>query len=139
MASVSQVQAYLAYWFQLGKPVVFNNGKSECLPVPIFQGNQFSQNFEQCWQQVMQAPAKCHLQGTDQTVEDLLATEWEVVACARCEMPVPMQVRMVNSSVCPCSDLPSWPNDELPQPRMGVDSQDRLKSMRDRLSNSQSI
>ncbi|MEM9003418.1 MAG: hypothetical protein AAGE59_07830 [Cyanobacteria bacterium P01_F01_bin.86] len=133
MASVSQVQAYLAYWFQLGKPIIFHKSQTQCLPSPIFQGNQFSEAFQECWQQVAQDTSDCHLQGTDQTIADLLAGEWDITECARCEMPVPMPVRLVDSSACPCNDMPTWPNDEIPQPRMGVDNGHHLQGIRDRL------
>ena len=134
MASVSQVRTYLAYWFQLGKPVVFNRSQTQCLPHPIFQGNRLSPAFEQCWQTITQNTADCYLQGTDQTVADLLAAEWEITECARCSMPIPMPVSIVNASACPCNDLPNWPNDEIPQPRMGVSDESCLQDIRKRLS-----
>ena len=134
MASVSQVRTYLAYWFQLGKPVVFNRSQTQCLPYPIFQGTCLSPAFEQCWQKITRNTADCYLQGTDQTIADLLATEWEITECARCSMPVPMPVCIINSSACPCNDLPNWPNDEIPQPRMGVSNESRLEDIRKRLS-----
>ena len=133
MASVSQVKSYLAYWFQLGKPIVFQKSQAQCLPSPVFQGSQFSPAFEQCWQQVIQDVTDCHLQGTDQTIADLLAGEWDITACARCDMPVPMPVRIVETSACPCADLPTWPNDEVPQPRMGVSNTTHLQNIYQRL------
>lgn len=133
MASVSQVQSYLAYWFQLGKPIVFHQSQAQCLPSPVFQGSQFSSAFEQCWQQVAQDTANCYLLGTDQTIAELLAGDWDITACARCDMPVPMPVRMMNTSACPCADLPTWPNDEMPQPRMGVSNTNYLQNIHQRL------
>ena len=133
MASVSQVQAYLAYWFQLGKPVVFHKSQAQCLPSPVFQGSQFSPAFDQCWQRISQHPADCHLQGTDQTIAELLAGEWDITECARCEMPIPMSVQIVETSTCPCNDLPTWPNDEVPKPRMGVNDNNHLQGIRKRL------
>ncbi|MEL6380928.1 MAG: hypothetical protein AAFQ89_00345 [Cyanobacteria bacterium J06626_18] len=133
MASVSQVKSYLAYWFQLGKPVIFHKSQTQCLPSPLFQGNQFSPAFEQCWQQVAQNTADCYLLGTEQTIAELLDGEWDITACARCNMPVPMPVRIVDTSACPCADLPTWPNDEMPQPRMGVSNTSHLQNIHQRL------
>ena len=134
MASVSEVKAYLAYWFQLGKPVASQNDQTACLPGQIFQGNQYSDDFEQCWQQISQDTSDCHLQGTDQTIGDLLTGNWEITACARCTMPIPMPVGAVSTCVCPCYDLPTWPNNEVPLPRVGVSNSRHLGSIRDRLS-----
>jgi hypothetical protein len=133
MASVQKVQAYLAYWFQLGKPVVFATSEAQCLPEPIFQNNHFSLAFEQCWQKIMQSPDDCYLKGTDESIATLLTDEWEIVGCARCPMPQPMPVRGIKLSPCPCSDMPSWPNDEIPQPRSGVCTSTHLDSIRERL------
>lgn len=134
MASVSQVRSYLAHWFQLGKPVVFQKGQTQCLPSPIFQGKDFSTAFEACWQKIVQNPADCYLQGTEQTLADLLAENWEITECARCTMPIPMPVDAVAASACPCNDLPLWPNNEIPQPRLGVCATSYLEAIRDRLS-----
>jgi hypothetical protein len=136
MASVLKVQSYLAYWFQLGKPVVLVASETQCLPQPIFQGNQFSAAFEQCWQKIMQSPENCYLSGTDESIATLLTDEWEIVGCARCPMPQPMPVRGIKLSPCPCSDLPSWPNDEIPQPRLGINTSTHLDSIRQRLQES---
>lgn len=137
MASVSQVRAYLAYWFQLGKPIIFHKSQTQCLPTPIFQGNRFSPAFEQCWQRVTADASDSHLLGTDQTIAQLLETDWEIADCARCSMPVPLPVNGIAISNCPCADLPLWPNNEIPQPRLPVESNDRLGTIRDRLSASE--
>ncbi|MBE7381885.1 MAG: hypothetical protein F6J95_010795 [Leptolyngbya sp. SIO1E4] len=134
MASVSQVRAYLAYWFQLGKPIVFQKEQNECLPCPIFQGDRFSQAFETCWQRIVQNASDCYLQGTDQTAADLLTENWEITGCARCTMPVPMPVNVVAPTACPCHDLPLWPNNEVPQPRMRINGNNHLEGICDRLS-----
>lgn len=133
MASVQKVQSYLAYWFQLGKPVVFEKMQTTCLPHPIFQGGHFSSSFEQCWQTVMQSPANCHLRGTDESIADLLSDAWEIESCARCPMPLPTLVRGIKQSPCPCVDLPSWPSNEVPEPRLGVSTPQHLDTIRQRL------
>lgn len=137
MASSEHVRQYLAYWFQLGKRAVINNGEERLLPTPIFQGNRYSDEFEQCWQYLISdSSGDCHLEGTRQTIAELLSPRWDVVACARCDMPVPMFVLGTApefSAACPCNDLPSWPDTELPAPRSAVDNQVELDRIRDRL------
>lgn len=133
MASVSEIRTYLSYWFQLGKPVVFEKAQAQCLPQPIFRGSDFSDAFEQCWQQIVQNPTDCHLLGTEQTIAQLLAENWEIMDCARCTMPVPMPVKALSPGLCPCADLPTWPNDDVPQPRLPATNSVQLGSIRDRL------
>ena len=133
MASVQKVQSYLAYWFQLGKPVVFPHSQTQCLPSPIFQGSQLSGAFQHCWQTILQNSADSFLRGTDESIADLLSDEWDIVDCARCVMPLPMLVHGIKSSPCPCGDLDSWPNSEVPQPRAGVCSSQQLDDIRQRL------
>jgi hypothetical protein len=139
MASTDQVRQYLAYWMQLGKPVVIGNskstsGNSKILPQPVIQGDRFSPAFEDCWRQIMAANLNnSYLEGTEQSLGELLTPDWELSACARCTMPVPVKTLGVASLTCPCNDLSSWPNTELPLPRSPVSSQSRLDQIRDRL------
>ncbi|MGD1944423.1 MAG: hypothetical protein ACFB0G_24260 [Leptolyngbyaceae cyanobacterium] len=133
MASAQKVQSYLAYWFQLGKPVVFQRSQTQCLPSPIFQGSQLSGSFQNCWQRIMQNAADCCLSGTDESIAELLSDAWEITDCSRCVMPLPLLVHGIKSSPCPCADLSSWPNSEVPQPRTGVSSNQQLDDIRQRL------
>ena len=134
MASEQFVRQYLAYWFQLGKPVLINGGKSRVLPRPILQGDRYSPEFEACWQQVCSPESgDCNLEGTEQTIAELLSPAWDVDPCSRCAMPVPVKVQGVAALECPCIDLPGWPNTELPPPRAPIQSQTRMGQMRDRL------
>ncbi len=41
MASSRQIKTYLAHWFQLGKKLVWNNGKAELLPERIITSDRF--------------------------------------------------------------------------------------------------
>ncbi|HEY9887986.1 MAG TPA: hypothetical protein V6D02_06255 [Candidatus Obscuribacterales bacterium] len=134
MASVQKVQTYLAYWFQLGKPVVFEKSQTQCLPTPIFEGHRLSLAFEQCWQRILAHAPECFLSGTNESIADLLTDAWEIDGCSRCTMPVPLLVQGIKLSPCPCADLPSWPNDEVPQPREAVCSTHHLTSIRERLN-----
>jgi hypothetical protein len=137
MAAPDQVRQYLAYWFQLGKPLVVNNGEKAILPQPVVQGDRYSAEFEACWQYVTQNGCKeCYLEGTVQTIRDLLSPRWDISPCARCDMPVPMMNLGLQPAECPCADLPSWPNTELPKPRSPVSNHTQLNLIRDRLRQS---
>jgi len=133
MASVQKVQSFLAYWFQLGKPVVLQHRNTTCLPTPVFQGAQLSPAFQACWQQIMEHPEHSFLAGTDENLAELLSDEWDIEGCARCTMPLPMPVRGVKLSPCPCADLPTWPNDDVPPPRAAVCNHTQLDDIRQRL------
>jgi hypothetical protein len=136
MATEEQVRKYLAYWFQLGKKVVINNGTDTLLPDPIYQNNDYSLEFERCWEIVTTLKnGSCYIEGTQETIAELLTEKWEVMLCSRCTMPVPAKIRGTPPETCPCTDLPSWPNLDVPQPRSAVDSSHRLEGIRDRLLN----
>lgn len=134
MASEQQVRQYLAYWFQLGKRVLIRNGKETLKPSSIIAGNRYSDEFEAAWKLILSPESgDCYLEGTEQTIDELLSDAWEISACARCSMPVPMHTIGLPSESCPCSDLPNWPDNETVQPRSPVNSNDRLLKIRDRL------
>lgn len=91
MASRGEVKKYLAHWFQLGKGVISEPDGVLYLPKSIIQGDRYSDEFEQCWQALMQAnPNMLYLRGTQQSLTDLLSPLWEIVGCAtgaRCRFP----------------------------------------------------
>lgn len=134
MASPTQVKQYLAYWFQLGKRVWVHGGREAVLPDSVIERDRYSQEFEDCWQRIL-APSsgECYLEGTHQTIQQLLSSEWEIESCARCGMPVPMIELGMQEGPCPCADLDNWPNNELPEPRSPVDSASRLSGIQERL------
>ncbi len=132
MASRTEVKHYLAHWFQLGKQVVSDDGQTY-QPNKIIQGDRFTSEFETCWAEILQREGTCYLSGTDQTIAELLSSNWDVIGCARCGMPVPLPQSQMTSLVCPCDDLSNWPNTELPQPRLPVDTHRHLGQMHDRL------
>lgn len=134
MASQQKVKQYLAYWFQLGKKVWIGSKQEAVLPSPVLAGNSYSQAFEDCWQYLISPESgDCHLEGTEQTIAELLSSSWETISCARCDMPVPVKDLGMQSMVCPCYDLPTWPNTALPAPRNPVDSQECLRQIGKRL------
>ncbi|MGB3238703.1 MAG: hypothetical protein WBB29_10425 [Geitlerinemataceae cyanobacterium] len=136
MATSSQVKQYLAYWFQLGKRAIVRNGQKSVLPDPVIRGDRYSREFEDCWT-LMLSPESgdCYLEGTSQTIQQLLSPEWDLADCPRCEMPVPLREMGAQDTGCPCSDLPTWPNLELPTPRSPVNTQQHLNNMRSRIIN----
>ena len=135
MASEQQVKRYLAYWLQLGKRIVMEN---ENLPVTVptvIVGNRYSDEFEKLWQKILSPESEnCYLEGTDETIAELLTPVWSLEPCARCQMPIPVKNVGMPPEACPCFDLPWWPNLELPAPREPIASQDRLMTIRDRLN-----
>ena len=134
MAGELKVKDYVAYWLQTGKRL-FSPAVPEGHHVTsIVQGDRYSSEFEECWAHVRDpASGDCYVEGMDQTIQDLLTSEWEVVSCPRCEMPMPMMTMGVTSCPCPCSDLELWPNLEIPQPRSPIDSNAHLMAIRSRL------
>lgn len=135
MASEQHVKEYLAYWFQLGKRIVIHGGERTLQPFPVIQGDRYSSEFEQCWELVRSLKAgDCYLEGTAETIAELLSPAWEISPCSRCAMPVPIKQQGVATLDCPCIDLPGWPNTELPQPRAPINTHVALSHVRDRLS-----
>ncbi len=134
MASHEQVREYLAYWFQLGKRVVIQNGQDYVLPQPVIRGDRYSPEFEACWEKIISAAAgDCYLEGTEERISDLLTNEWEITSCARCTMPLAMRYHGMPCSSCPCSDLHGWPNTEVPLPRSPINSNNVLSNIYQRV------
>ncbi|MEL7078238.1 MAG: hypothetical protein AAGM46_20250 [Cyanobacteria bacterium J06582_2] len=134
MASATEVKTYLAHWFQLGKKLVWLNGAAELLPEKIIQGDRYTSEFEQCWQQIMSVEGRdCYLVGGEATIQELLTPAWTIDQCARCAMPVPIIEAGTQPLDCACSDLENWPNTELPAPRSPVSSKENLSNINRRL------
>ncbi len=134
MASEQQVKRYLAYWFQLGKRVLIRNGELALQPQQVIAGDRYTEEFENIWQQILSPDSgDCYLEGTDETIAELLTPEWVVEPCARCDMPIPVRNVGMPPASCPCFDLYSWPNKDLPAPREPISSQQHLSGIRDRL------
>ncbi|MBD2136188.1 hypothetical protein H6F32_00995 [Anabaena sp. FACHB-1237] len=134
MANKHEVKKYLAHWFQLGKKVVIENGKEIVSPKTILKGDRYSPEFEECWHKIMSSrTSDCYLEDTQETIADLLTPAWEMVECGRCMMPVPIKTLGLPALLCPCYSLYTWPNQELPQPRCPVNSQEQLLKIHNRL------
>ncbi|MDJ0508936.1 MAG: hypothetical protein QNJ64_06755 [Crocosphaera sp.] len=137
MASDEQVKKYLAHWFQLGKSVICPKRQETIRPQEIFQGHRYSAEFEKCWEKIVHIEGDCYLEGTEQTIKQLLTPAWEIIDCPRCELPIPMTVAGVSSPVCTCFDLSGWPNNELPCPRLPANTNTHLHRLRRRLQDQQ--
>jgi len=134
MASELQVKKYLAYWFQLGRKVLIRNGDRAIRPETVLNGHLYSQEFEDCFRLILSPESgECFLEGTHETIAQLLTPQWEVAGCSRCSMPIPQRQSGMPSINCPCFELPNWPSTEIPTPRSPVDTQSRLTDIRDRL------
>lgn len=137
MADSTAVKQYLAHWFQLGKKIVIRNGNEEIGPARIFSGDRYSSEFEECWRRAIDpASGTCYLEGTEQTIQELLSPSWELHSCARCAMPVPIKVAGPIEPICSCHDLDNWPNSDLPAPKLPANSQQQLDRVRQRLRDS---
>lgn len=137
MASETEVKEYLAYWFQLGKGIVLPKSEKVLFPQPVFEGTQFSEVFEQSWQQILANQGDCYLEGTEQTIHQLLSPAWELVSCARCTLPMPFSRVHPPSCLCPCADLSLWPNSELPLPKLPTGEGPHLRRVQLRLQQKQ--
>jgi hypothetical protein len=133
MASTIEVRQYLAHWFQLGKTVTIPNG--HCIaPAQVLRNDRYTPEFEECWRQTI-ANQDAYLEGTVQTVAELLTDRWDVVNCARCTMPIPLPaVGLPQDLNCTCHDLATWPNSNLPLPRAAGDVRNSTLSLRQRLA-----
>jgi hypothetical protein len=132
MANKQEVKQYLAHWFQLGKKVIVGNGNQSFLPSSVLNGDYYSPEFEECWEQILSLEIRdCYLEGTQETIAELLTPAWEMLACGRCAMPVPIRSVGMPALFCPCNSLPTWPNTELPAPRSPVNSQEQLTEICD--------
>ncbi len=135
MASPQEVQTYLAYWFQLGRSVHISNGLTTLRPVPVLEGNQLSRAFKDCWQAIMAVGGRdCYVDGSSETIEQLLSPQWEIINCARCTVPTAMSTVMPVAKLCPCGDMDHWPNNEVPPPHMPINNKKHFSRLKTRLN-----
>jgi hypothetical protein len=130
MASLLEVKQYLAHWFQLGKKVYVHNGDLGLLPSKIFHDTHYSAEFERCWDLILSdRSGDCYLEDTCQTIDELLTPQWDLVNCARCSMPIALQIAGISHESCPCFNLPQSPRSQLAVRSKLADIQDRLSSV----------
>jgi hypothetical protein len=100
--------------------------------------SQFSLDFEICWAEILSQPQRYYLEGTEESVADLLSGKWDIINCARCTMLIPITNQgVVSLGPCPCADLSGWPNFETLPPRLQSEEDvnvARLNQILERLS-----
>ncbi len=134
MALEIDVKKYVACWMQLGTKVWLRNGQPAQV-AQVIQGGRYTPEFETLWSNVReQTTGDAYLSGTEITLQELMSNNWDIVQCARCTMPVAMQIAGVQSLGCPCQELVNWPNTDLPCPRPPVNDFDKLKGIQSRLA-----
>jgi hypothetical protein len=135
MALPTQVKTYLSYWFQLGRGVRMPLAAGPVKPAAVLADGGYSTEFEALWHQLTQPQmaASSYLDGTEQTIAQLLETTWEIQDCARCNLPIPMKVAGLPSQSCPCDALKILPDIAEIPPRAPIDSQATLRRLCERL------
>lgn len=121
MAASSQVKAYVACWIQLGKAVMceYPGGSERIQPQPVLSLESLSQEFHLSWHRMSLDPWHCHLEGTHESLGQLLSPAWEIGSCSRCSLPIPLPATTATAiGPCPCSDLKGWPNSTTVPPRI---------------------
>jgi hypothetical protein len=135
MALDQDVKSYLACWMQLGTKVSVPNDPIGFLVQQVLDGPNYSAEFEDCWERLKDPYAgDCYLEGTTVPIQALLGNNWDIIDCARCNMPIAVPVAGVAPVGCPCENLENWPNTEIPCPHAPINSQDHLKALQHRLS-----
>lgn len=135
MASEQQVKQYLAYWFLLGKKLIFPHQRQDICPDKVYENENYSAEFKQCWQQITDPKnPDAYLEGTEQTINELLSSKWDIIDCAKCKMPVPIVSSGIQTMGCPCADLELWPNTELPLPKSPINDKQQLLNICKRLN-----
>jgi hypothetical protein len=148
MATQLQVKTYIAHWFQFGKSLLITRQPGVKLrPKEIFQRDSesnldYSNEFEQCWQSITTPPGEpgylgdVYLEGTTQTIQELLSPSWDIDLCARCGVKVPLKSIGIQDMTCICDDMKGMPNPDTIQPREPLTNRVVLAEIRDRLAQS---
>ncbi len=123
MATTNHIKTYLAYWFQLGRGLWMPGHAERVCPATILGDGAYSAEFEALWDQ-LQAPyvaAQSYLEGTEQTIAELLSPTWEINPCARCSLPIPLKTAgLPQVYTCPCADMRHQPDLSLFPPRAPI-------------------
>lgn len=136
MASRTLVKNYLAQWMQMGKTLSLSTQNKPVQIHKILQGERYSTPFNNLWAEISTKKSQeAYLSGTSQTISDLLSNQWEIIACARCNLLVPtLGVGPRTPVCCPCDDLPNHPNLDLVSPHIPVKLATHLDALCDRLA-----
>jgi hypothetical protein len=135
MAASNVVKDYLAQWMQVGKKVLID-GKNESVSIcKIIDGEKYAPEFETLWAEISTTNAKtAYLEGTNETILELLSDKWELIECPRCSLPSAcIDVGVRETQPCPCDTMKLWPNLETIAPRKPVTTTQYLNNICDRL------
>ena len=134
MSNYDAVKKYFAQWLQMGKKV-FIQSQNKLVGVKcVVRGESYTNEFEQLWAEISDPRSgDVYLDGTDESIQELLSPKWEVVSCVRCEMPIPIGMGPQAAQICPCNDLGCYPNLEAIAPREPVITAKHLSSIMSRL------
>ncbi|NKB18516.1 MAG: hypothetical protein HC770_11595 [Pseudanabaena sp. CRU_2_10] len=100
----------------------------------VVRGESYTNEFEQLWAEISDPRSgDVYLDGTDESIQELLSPKWEVVSCARCEMPIPIGMGPQAAQICPCNNFGCYPNLEAIAPREPVITAKHLSSIMSRL------
>ncbi len=134
MSNYDAVKKYFAQWLQMGKKVFMKNQNKLVGMNCVVRGESYTNEFEQLWAEISDPRSgDVYLEGTDESVQELLSPKWEVIACARCAMPVPIGMGPQVAQICPCDDLGCSPNLEAIAPREPVITAKHLTRIMSRL------
>ena len=135
MASRTLVKNYIAQWMQMGKSISLSTQGKQVSIYKIINGEEYSSLFNKLWDEISTTKAdEAYLDGTDQTIDDLLSDRWEIIGCARCSLLVPsLDLGPRVPVCCPCDDLPTHPNLDLVAPHVPVKLSTAINELCDRL------
>ena len=129
MATSTEIKGFLARWLQLGKSIEPVGEGQPFKPNRVLSLQGYSREFEDWWDEFQGNSSQWVLSGSPNPLSELFRPEWEISSCARCDMPIPLRVAGVNDTSCPCNDLPTWPNLELPHPHTPGDTEHKLRQI----------
>ncbi|CAN1210724.1 hypothetical protein TUMEXPCC7403_11040 [Tumidithrix helvetica PCC 7403] len=135
MATCDVVKDYLAQWMQVGKKVLIQSENKSVGICKVIEGERYTQEFEALWTEISTIKAKeAYLEGTNETIQELLSDKWELVECPRCNLPSAcIDMGMRETKACPCDTMKLWPNLETIAPRKPVKTAKYLNNICDRL------
>ncbi|MFN3361121.1 MAG: hypothetical protein ACK421_06840 [Pseudanabaenaceae cyanobacterium] len=135
MATAREVKEYLAYWMQLGRKLVIGDRVVQL--DRVIAGDHYTTRFEELWQEGQAHPTTTCLEGSNVTLQQLLAPNYELLECPRCDLPVPSASLGPRSvQPCPCDDLNIWPNFDTVPPHPPINTASQLRSLQERLGKS---
>jgi hypothetical protein len=135
MANSNVVKDYFAQWMQVGKKVLTQSDNKSVSISKVIDGEKYAQEFELLWTEISTNKAQeAYLEGTNETIQELLSDKWELVECPRCSLPsacIDLGVR--ETKACPCDTMKLWPNLDTIAPRKPIKTAKYLNNICDRL------